>query len=315
MILCCGEALIDLLPRQLPTGETAFVSHAGGAVYNTALALGRLGAKTGFLSGLSHDRFGDLLRAKLHEANVAVIGDADPLHPTPLAVVHLDQGHASYSFYLDATAGQQFHRDTLPATANAQAYFFGGISLVDEPCGTSFERLMQQAARDHLVMIDPNIRPNFIKDQQAARARYTRLLPLADIVKLSVEDLDWLAPDAPQALVTGLLAGRTKIVCVTKGAEGIEIHRRAQPVLARAAPAITVADTVGAGDAFNAGLLHGLQLGGYLSRHALAQMDLASLIKAVDLALAVAQISVSRIGAHPPWAHEIAGVSGDGASA
>ncbi|MFL4468071.1 carbohydrate kinase, partial [Brucella melitensis] len=62
MILCCGEALIDMLPRETTGGETAFQPFAGGSVFNTAIALGRLGVPTGFFSGISSDFFGDVLR-------------------------------------------------------------------------------------------------------------------------------------------------------------------------------------------------------------------------------------------------------------
>ena len=70
MILSCGEALIDMLPRETSTGEGCYMPVAGGAVYNTAIALGRLGAPSGFFSGISTDFFGDILVKYLAESHV-----------------------------------------------------------------------------------------------------------------------------------------------------------------------------------------------------------------------------------------------------
>ncbi len=58
MILCCGEALIDMLPRETTLGEKGFAPYAGGAVFNTAIALGRLGQPTAFFTGMSDDMMG-----------------------------------------------------------------------------------------------------------------------------------------------------------------------------------------------------------------------------------------------------------------
>src|SRR5690606_21050545 len=99
MILCCGEALIDMLPRETAEGESTFAPHVGGSVFNSALALGRLGTPVSFFSGLSDDLFGRKLREALAASHVdlgyARISD----RPTTLAFVTLDRGQASYVFY------------------------------------------------------------------------------------------------------------------------------------------------------------------------------------------------------------------------
>ena len=70
MILSCGEALIDMLPRTSTEGEACFAPHAGGAVFNTAIALGRLGAPSAFLSGVSSDMLGEILADTLAASKV-----------------------------------------------------------------------------------------------------------------------------------------------------------------------------------------------------------------------------------------------------
>ena len=127
MILMCGEALIDMLPRTSRDGEPAFAPYPGGAVFNTAIAVGRLGAP-GFFSGLSTDLFGQMLERALGEAKV----DARFAHrsdrPTTLAFVTLTDGQARYAFYDENTAGRMLSPEDLPELPDQiDACFFGGI--------------------------------------------------------------------------------------------------------------------------------------------------------------------------------------------
>jgi fructokinase len=302
MILCCGEALIDMLPVETPQG-TGFVPHAGGAVFNTAIALGRLGVETGFFSGLSSDFFGDQLRTGLSAAGVdASLCVTSDRHST-LAFVRLVDGQASYAFHDDNTAGRMLTPDDLPQTG-AEALFFGGISLVSEPCGSAYEALMLREAGKRVTMIDPNIRPGFITDERAYRARIDRMTAAADLIKISAEDLDWLAKGAPDALVQRFLAQGTAAVFITDGGQGARAVTRAG-TLAEPAQSVKVVDTVGAGDTFNAGVLASLSRSGALSRAALRAIDAATLTAALRMGIATAAVTVSRAGANPPWAHEL----------
>ncbi len=146
MILCCGEALIDMLPRETASGESAFAPHAGGSVFNTSIALGRLGAPVQFFSGLSSDLFGDVLREEVAASKVDSTPASISDRPTTLAFVKLTDGHASYAFYDENTAGRMLSPEDLPAT-QADALFFGGISLVVEPCGAAYEAMMLHQQR------------------------------------------------------------------------------------------------------------------------------------------------------------------------
>ncbi|RYH01871.1 carbohydrate kinase [Salipiger sp. IMCC34102] len=300
MILCCGEALIDMLPRETRAGEAAFAPHAGGAVFNTAIALGRLGARVQFFSGLSTDLFGQQLTAELAASQV----DAAPCHvsdrPTTLAFVQLTGGQARYAFYDENTAGRMLTEADLPQVT-ADALFFGGISLVVEPCGDAYRALAERAARDRLVMIDPNIRPGFIKDEAAYRARLDAMLACADVVKISDEDLDWLTGDTDPA---ALLEGGTRVVLMTRGAKGVTVCTEGGRFDVAAQP-VTVVDTVGAGDTFNAGFLAGLDRAGLLSKAGIGRADDAALRAAADLGTRAAAVTVSRAGANPPWNREL----------
>ncbi len=307
MILSCGEALIDMLPRTTTLGEAAFAPYAGGAVFNTAIALGRLGAPAGFFTGLSTDLMGEVLTNTLAASNVDTTYCARSARPTTLAFVKLVDGHATYAFYDENTAGRLLSRDELPSLpASISTLFFGGISLVNDPAASSYEALMTREAPARVTMIDPNIRPGFITDQADYRARIARMIALADIVKLSDEDLVWLEGKGETAtLARGLLARGPKIVLITEGAKGATAYT-ARDTVSVAAQKVTVADTVGAGDTFNAGVLASLHAQGALTKATIAAATPDMLRAALTLGVRAAAVTVSRAGANPPWARELA---------
>ncbi|MCB2136252.1 MAG: carbohydrate kinase [Rhodobacteraceae bacterium] len=307
MILSCGEALIDMLPRRSEAGEGAFAPYPGGAVFNTAIALGRLGAPSGFLSGLSTDLFGTILTRSLAASQVDTRLAIRSDKPTTLAFVTLTNGQASYAFYDENTAGRMITADDLPSLpVSVQALFFGGISLVVEPCGATYQTLMErEAGSGRVMMIDPNVRPSFIRDETAYRARIDRMLARADIVKLSDEDLHWLAGPGPLPdLAKGILARGPKAVFVTEGAKGAHAFTARRERFVAGRP-VTVADTVGAGDTFNAGILAALHSAGQLDKAAVADLSAATLDAALTLGCRAAAVTVSRPGANPPWAGEL----------
>ncbi len=306
MILCCGEALIDMLPRETTEGEEAFAPYPGGAVFNTAIALGRLTSKPGFLCGLSRDPFGQMLERSLQEADVDPGLSPRSDRPTTLAFVRLSDGQASYQFYDQATALSEMRSEDIPKIPDTvDAMFFGGISLVGEPCGSSFEALMLSHADKAVCMIDPNIRPGFITDRERYVARIMNMMAAADIVKLSDEDLHWLEGSGDIAKrARGILERGTKLVLITRGGEGATGFTKDHEV-AVPAQKVRLVDTVGAGDTFNAGVLFALQKAGCLSKQAIAQISAGQLRDALATGARCAAVTVSRAGANPPWAHEL----------
>lgn len=299
MILCAGEALIDMLPRESVQGERAFAPHTGGAAFNMAVALGRLGAPVALFTGLSSDMFGDQLRAGLAQAGVAD-RSARADRPTTLAFVELVNGSARYAFFDENTAGRMLTPADLPGLEDVAAVALGGISLAVEPCGNAYETLCARAAETKLIMLDPNIRPAFIRDEADYRARLTRMMAVSDIVKLSDEDLHWWNGGD----VAGVLAAGPRMLVMTKGAEGAVAFRTSGAVEVPARPA-TVIDTIGAGDTFNAGFLAGLGDAGALSKIAVADLSDATLHAALTLGVRAAAVTVSRAGANPPTRAEL----------
>ncbi|MCP4314536.1 MAG: carbohydrate kinase [Hyphomicrobiales bacterium] len=306
MILCCGEALIDMLPRQLPDGEKVLLPAAGGAVFNSAIALGRLGFETGFFAGLSTDMFGRQLEGALENAGVDTSFCVRSDRPTTLAFVELNDGHAHYTFYDEQTAGRMLEPDELPQLDDrVEALHFGAISLISEPCGSSYEALLMREAERRVISLDPNIRANFISDPDTHRARIRRMVAKSDIVKVSDEDLAWLEPEMdPEAAKRAWIDGGVSIVVETRGADGAAAMTGSLTVQVPAR-SVTVVDTVGAGDGFDAGLLAGLKNAGRLDKAALRSITSEELGSALELAASVAAVTVSRAGANPPWKDEL----------
>lgn len=307
MIICCGEALIDMLPRQLEDGSEVLLPVPGGAIFNTAIALGRLGEKAGFFSGLSTDLFGEKLAEALDASNVdfqyAVRSDL----PTTLAFVKLTNGQAQYSFYDENTAGRMISESDLPDFGDeVTALHFGTMSLISEPCGTTLEALMKREHQTRVISLDPNIRVSFIKGEVAHRTRMKRMIAMSDIIKVSDEDFDWLVPDGSfEQSAKSWIENGTSIVVFTMGAEGCRVVTPHHDIVV-AVEKKQVVDTVGAGDSFDGGLLAGLSKAGVLSKSSLRDLDEKTLRDALEMATKVAGISVTRAGANPPWLEELA---------
>ena len=306
MIVSCGEALIDMLPRQTAVGAACYEPHAGGAVFNTAIALGRLGVSSGFFTAVSTDFFGDLLIDELAKSKVDPRYVVRTDHPQTLAFVRLVNGHASYAFYDEATSGRLLAESDLPTfDKSVEALQFGAISLIPEPCGATYEALMRREKGRRVISFDPNIRTSFIKDIPKHRARMERMLAMADIVKLSDEDLKFFdAAGDFDNFAAKLLEGGTKLVVMTQGGDGAVGIGHAGQVHSLGLK-VTVVDTVGAGDTVNAGLLAWLAKAGKLNKKALANLSRDDIREALSLAVRAAAVTVSRAGANPPWEHEL----------
>lgn len=306
VILCNGEALIDMLPRHLDDGSEVFLPVPGGALFNTAVALGRLGEETCFLSGISTDMFGQRLIAHLEESGVGTSYCVRSPRPTTLAFVTLKDGNAQYTFVDENSAGRMLEPSALPdLPASIQAFHFGAISLIPEPCGATFEELMSRHHQTSVMSLDPNIRPAFVTDETAYRDRLLRMIAMSDIVKVSEEDLAWLDPGSDfNSLSRAWLDAGVSIVTLTMGADGARSVTRSLDVTVPS-QRVTVVDTVGAGDTFNAGFLAGLRRQGALRKHAVESIDEKTLRKALAFATRVAAVVVGRPGADPPWQHEI----------
>ncbi|MEU3317275.1 carbohydrate kinase [Streptomyces sp. NPDC048387] len=291
MIVVGGEALIDLVPLAQPPG--ALLPRPGGGPYNTALALGRLGAPVAFCSRVSADGFGESLLAGLRAAGVDLSLVQRGPEPTTLAVPSLaPDGSASYGFYVEGTADRLFALPpALPPGARALA--LGTCSLVLEPGASAYEALLRrESGRGLLTLLDPNIRPALITDPAGYRERFLRRLPYVSVLKLSEEDADWLGGRP----VDWLAAGPSAVV-LTRGAAGLTVWTSDGAEHRAAGRPVAVVDTIGAGDTVNAALLH--RLAGAADPGAVDWPD------TLAFAARAAALTCTRAGCEPPYADEL----------
>ncbi|MEV0319463.1 carbohydrate kinase [Streptomyces sp. NPDC050658] len=303
MIVVAGEALIDLVPEGDPgAGLPSLAPRLGGGPYNTAVALGRLGSPVAFCSRISRDAFGDALVDGLRAADVDVSYVGRGAEPTTLAVASIGaDGSAGYSFYVEGTADRLFTApDRLPGGVRAMS--FGTCSLVLEPGASAYEELMRrEAGRGVFVALDPNIRAGLIPDADAYRARFKSWLPSVSLLKLSEDDASWLGGTPREWLASGPGA-----VVVTRGGAGLTVFTRDGGEWSVPGERVDVADTIGAGDTVNAALLHGLSTRDALSTEATLSLGADGWGEVLRFAARAAAVTVSRAGAEPPYAAELA---------
>ncbi len=302
-----GEALIDLVVGA--DGQVA--ARPGGGPYNTARTLARLGTPTLFVGRLAEDSFGRMLRGML-AADGVTLGVPEPSPaPSTLAVAEIDPaGIARDGFYLTATAAADLEYPVLRAALpdRVAAVHVGALGLVMEPIAASVERLItQDLPPDVLVMVDPNCRPAVIGDRQAYLERLEHIRRHADVVKVSVEDLDYLHPGVPaEDAAVALLGDKLALVIVTDGPRPARAFLPGSTVSATV-PSMPVADTIGAGDAFGGAFLawwlaNGLT-GDDLTRDGLARDGLVR--DALRAAVGAASLTCARVGADPPTLAEL----------
>ncbi|MGE3876554.1 MAG: carbohydrate kinase [Parvibaculaceae bacterium] len=308
MILCCGEALTDLIPGVTADGSPAFVPKTGGSVFNTAIALGRLGVPAAFFGGLSTDFFGDELRKAMLASHVDISLAPVSERYTIAAFVKLEGNQARYSFIDEGSACRMLKPEDLPPLPDRiSAIHLGSFPLALEPCGSAFEELCRRECHERVIHFDPNIRANLIKDRTSHRRRVERIVAMSDLVKMSDEDLAWMAPGASaEAFAQDWLERGARLVVVTRGKDGATAFTDRFRVETPGID-VNVADTIGAGDTFTAGILAALHQAGRLSKPAIAALDPESVLAALKLAVRAAAVTVSRPGADPPWTHELKG--------
>jgi fructokinase len=322
-----GELVVDLIPDLAagagPEGTAPhFVARPGGNALNVAVTAGRLGVPVALVSRLGAGPLAAALRRHAELSGVDVSGFVAAEEPVSVAVVGLaPDGSADYGFHVLGAADWQWRDEELAAVPERTAILHvGSISSWTPPGCAAIARLVAAVAGRGLVSVDPNIRPMLAagpvgaslgNHPDAVRERLDVLVRQADVVKVSAEDLAWLEPDAgTDAAALDDAARRWAargpgLVLLTDGGRPLRIARPGRPLLRRAIPPVTVADTVGAGDSLAAGLFRGLLAERVTSRAALDALDDDRLAALVDDAALVAALTCTRVGADPPTLEDL----------
>ncbi|WP_214369514.1 carbohydrate kinase family protein [Pseudonocardia sp. H11422] len=314
VIAVAGEALVDVVPA--PVGGY-FELAPGGSPANVAVGVARLGVPARLLARIADDLLGRRLRAHLEGNGVDLGHVVAAMEPTSLALVSVGpDGGASYDFRISGTADWQWApaelADALDPGVHGPvlAVHSGSLALTTPPGAAALRELLARAASTATISYDPNCRPLLMGDPADVLAGVHELLAIADVVKVSAEDLEWLTPAAaPEAVVEDWLNRGPAFVAVTLGADGVVAGSASGLRTRRAGRPVEVVDTVGAGDSFSAALLAGLHRRGLLgaaARPSLRAIDAATLDAVLDGAIAAAAITCSRRGANPPTTAELA---------
>jgi fructokinase len=307
VITVVGEALIDLVGAD----DGVYRALPGGAPANVAVGLARLGSPVTLLTRLGVDAFGARLRAHLEGNGVSARDVVEVAAPTTLAVATLDaDGRATYDFYVEGTTSFGWRADELPAALapDVDALICGSLALAVAPGAAAVEALVQrERARGAVtIVLDPNVRPALAAGAAAERERVERQARHAQVVKTSDEDVRFLYGDkAIEDVAARWLGLGVSVVVVTLGRAGAYARTRSREVRVAPRLQVDVVDTVGAGDAFCAGLVDALRTRGLLGADPvrLADPPLEDLLTTATL---VATLTCQRAGADPPTADEVA---------
>jgi fructokinase len=307
MIVVSGEALMDVFATGDTPAGVALDARIGGSPLNVAIGLARLGQPVAFFGGLSTGFLGERLRRALVAEGVDTVCAASIDAPTTLGLVGLDgRGVPSYAFYGEGCADRLVPMSAVDSVpASARAYQFGSYAMVVEPVASAQRALIEREHRRSLIAYDPNLRFNVEPDRARWRDTLEWMLPRTHLLKVSDEDLGLLFPgQAPADLAPRWLEAGVGLVVVTRGGDGAEAWSAGRHV--RVPPCrVTVVDTVGAGDTFQASLLTWLAEHGRLAPSGVRDWSEDDLRVALDFAGRAAAITCSRRGADRPRRAEL----------
>jgi fructokinase len=330
MLSVLGELVVDLLPSPDPDAgpqgtAPSYVARPGGNALNVAVAAGRLGTPVRLMARLGTGPLAANLRRHAELAGIDLGGFVEADEPVSLAVVGLTpDGSPDYGFHVLGAADWQWTDDELARVLPSRTAILhvGSISSWTAPGSEAIARLVERISAEGsaLISVDPNVRPMLAEGPvgtalgntaEIVRGRLDRLISRADVVKVSAEDLAWLAPGATTAAALDATARQwaergPALVLVTDGSSPLRIARPGHAVLHWRIPRVSVVDTVGAGDSLAAGLLTGLLESGVTGRAALEALPDEDLLRLVDDAALIAALNCTRVGADPPTRAEFA---------
>jgi fructokinase len=303
--LVIGEALVDVV---VGADGRDRGRHPGGSPANVAAALGRLEHEVRLLTWLADDGDGRLVIGHLTDSGVLVLPVGLGADRTPVARATVDaRGVARYDFDLDWQVRTR-DADETAGPLGVDVVHTGSIAAVLPPGSSGVEAMLERLIGRATITYDPNARPALMGEPDLTLARMVSYLEIADVIKVSDEDLAWLYPGvAPMDVADSWLMQGPSLVVVTNGDRGADVLSRSGPVHVDAV-GVEVVDTVGAGDAFTAGLVDALaaeHLLGASRRPRLRAVDQDTLGRVLSHAALVAAITCSRPGADPPWRREL----------
>lgn len=301
-VVACGELLIDFTPvAHVEKGKIVFEQNPGGAPANVLTALSRFGKKTSFIGAVGNDAFGRFLKQTLVDTGIGTTGLVmTDEAPTTLAFVHIDErSDRSFHFYRNPGADTMLRETDIneELVVQARLFHFGSLSLTHEPARSATRKAVEIAKQyQRLVSFDPNYRASLWENSDEAKTMILAGIQQADIVKLSEEEVAFVAPTGNVKEATEWMIRQydNQLILVTLGAKGCFYRTREHAGIVDGFK-VEAVDTTGAGDAFFGGMLYQI-LEQAKEITALSGQDLEQMIR---FANAVGALATTRTGAIP----------------
>ena len=263
-VVCIGEILVDMIPSKPGSyvEVPSFLKNFGGAPFNVAIGVSRLGKKAGAIAAVGSDPFGKFLIHTLKENSVDTSQIAIKKARTTLAFVQLEpSGERSFFFYREPwvlTADTLLSPEDVNPKYVAQAKILhtSGVALTSEPERSAVFKAIK-VAKEHGVMFafDPNLRLDLWRAEEIMRKTYEKAFRMADIIFLAKEEAEYFFGTAEPKKLTNLVLKKcpdVKYVALKLGAEGAYVRIRSGEEAYVPAFKVKVVDTTGAGDAWAA---------------------------------------------------------------
>lgn len=315
MFLCCGDALFDLFEAgaektssRVQSTAVNLAGNVGGSPFNVAAGLARLGHESRYFTKLSSDLFGQRMRTYLDQNEIDYRLSIDTTLNTTLAIVETgDDGSASYVFYTDNTADVSIAEKELPDSLpdDLRVLHFGSYSTAVEPTATSLAKFAATHTGKRIISYDPNLRPTIEPDIDKWRETFNAYASTANLIKASDEDIETLfGKNCEDRFIAESFSHGAQLVFITRGPEGASGFTPDGRAVQSPGVAVNVVDTVGAGDTFQAAILHWLAVHDHLSGESqlVGEVDLDASMK---FAIRAAAVTCTRSGADLPYLAEL----------
>ncbi|MBU6347821.1 MAG: hypothetical protein KGQ38_04335 [Actinomycetales bacterium] len=306
MVSVCvvGEVVLDCVVQNEHVSKVP-----GGCAANQALALSRFGATVDLRARYSTDENGRFLKNFIAGQGVRVENSIDANEPALVITITKDSaGHPTFNYgeLLDCADWQWTEQEiSKPLLESCDAILTGSMASVFPPGGTVL--LEWATAQQHSgknIFFDLNIRSGAFTDlaESEIRSLYDQWIAIATVIKVSDEDLLWWAPNESAEVVAAKLSTvGPKLVALTQGPAGVTVFANGQKICQVAAPKVTVADTVGAGDTFFAWLTAGL-----MELPSDLRFDLDLVTSVLHDAVFASAFNCTKTGCNPPTSAELA---------
>lgn len=299
-IICFGEILVDFIAKGATsslTNSSVFEKFSGGAPANTASVLGRLNADVAMLGSIGADLFGEFLKKSLDDFGVNT-NFLQALKNRPTAVVFASLNTSKvpeFHSFGDGVAYNYFvtNKKVIDLVQRSKILHFTSIPLIQTRPRKETIKILNEARKSGtIISFDPNIRLHLFKSKSTAKKLIMDVLFYPQVLKFGKEEFHFLFGNKPvEKTLAKLVKQGARLILITDGKKGSLYYFKGQIKRTTAFP-VKVRDTIGAGDAFIAGILSRVASFNSLSEISFDEMD-----KIVLFSTAVAAISITKKGA------------------